>query len=238
MRLDTSFPDRLKWAIEHKKTNQSELSRAIGISVQAVQQWASGSTSSPNRNHLQQACTFLGCRYDWLCYGRGPMLEAQAAAGAQPTVNTDNALLAAEWESRLVEALPTDIRAERNVQLWHDGRRHNLPWLSATVGASWGLYRSPNTLVAGARARLWTLAIARNIVPPVEGRRWLLILSPLDDMLASEKHIDALTSEARILGIEIVHCDTPDASARVLAGNTLPAIPEAALLGLDDSPVL
>jgi len=93
-------------------------------------------------------------------------------------------------------------------------------------------------LVAGARARLWTLAIARNIVPPVEGRRWLLILSPLDDIPASEKHIDALTSEARILGIEIVHCDTPDAAARTLAGNTLPAIPEAALLGLDDSPVL
>lgn len=238
MRLDTSFPDRLKWAIEHRKTNQSELSRAIGISVQAVQQWASGSTSSPNRNHLSQACTYLGCRYDWLCYGKGPMLEAQASAGTQPANNTESALLAAEWESRLAEALPTDARAQRNVQLWHEGRRHNLPWLSATIGASWGLYRSPNTLVAGARARLWSLVVSRSIVPPAEGRRWLLILSPLDDMPASDALLDALTAEARILGIEVIHCDTPDCAARTLAGTAMQAIPEAALLGLDDSPVL
>ena len=78
MRLDSAFSDRLKWAIAAKNTNQAELARAIGISTQAVQQWASGATSNPNREPLLKACQHLGVRYDYLACARGPLTDAQA----------------------------------------------------------------------------------------------------------------------------------------------------------------
>jgi len=103
MRLDTNFAERLRWAIQHRNSNQSELARAIGISVQSVQQWASGATASPNLKHLNAACTFLNVRYEWLAFARGPMVDTPAIP-PDPT-RTAAAHLAVEWEAQFAACL-------------------------------------------------------------------------------------------------------------------------------------
>ena len=242
MRLDSAFSDRLKWAIAAKNTNQAELARAIGISTQAVQQWASGATSNPNREHLLKACQHLGVRYDYLAYARGPMTDAQARAQAAPPAQIDpqTALLAQEWESRLSAALPHDQAAHLQVSLWQDGRRYVVPWLSDALGAAWGLYTASTQTVAAARVRLWTLAVARALAPPVPGRQWTLLLSPLEDGLPDPaRTVEALSDEARLLHLDVALCDSPETAAARLTGLTQPAqAPEEDVLGLSVSSLM
>lgn len=236
MRLDTNFAERLKWAIQHRNSNQSELARGIGISVQSIQQWASGATASPNLKHLNAACAFLGVRYEWLAFARGPMVDAPATP---PDPNrTAAAHLAAEWEAQFASCLPPV--GEHQARLSHDGRVYRVDRVSDAVVAALGLYTSTATLIHNARARLWALSIARSLLPPVGGRTFVLILAPLGDADAemADRHYDLLRAEARLLHIDVALVQTAEQAASVCAGTHTPTVPEEVALGIDDSPIL
>jgi transcriptional regulator with XRE-family HTH domain len=234
MRLDTNFAERLRWAIQHRNSNQSELARAIGISVQSVQQWASGATASPNLKHLNAACQFLNVRYEWLAFARGPMVDTPATP-PDPT-RTATAHLAIEWEAQFAACLPPT--GEHQARLSHDGRVYRIDWVSDAVVAQCGLYSNTASLVHNARSKLWMLAIARALLPPVGGRTFVLILAPLSDSEPADRHYDLLRAEARLLHIDVALVQTAEQAASVCAGTHTPVVPEELLLGIDDSPIL
>lgn len=246
MELDTGFKDRLKWAINSKQTNQSELARAIGTTAQAVQQWVSGATSSPRRDHLEKASAFMGVRYEWLLFGRGPMRlidmvrTQETVAGASDDA-TETTLLSHEWETSLLAALPPEARAGWQAKLCHPSgnAQIRISWVSETIISELGLYKHSGSLISSGRQRLWLLAVARALLPAT-GCRAVLLLAPLEGWReAPDRHIDALRAEARLLGIEVIHASTPEHAAAVLLGQEdAPGIPASDDLGLDVSSVL
>ncbi len=237
MRLDTNFAERLRWAITHKNSNQSELSRAIGISVQAVQQWASGATSNPNLKHLQAAAEFLGVRYDWLAYARGAMTDTPGRPTPHDPSRTAAGVAALDWTSALHSIMPLDA-PYFGCAIGHHGVSYKIDYLSDARVALFGLYSQVNNLIAAARGRLWLLAVARAVLPPLPGRQFVLIIAPLDDTEPVDRHYDVLKSEARLMHIDVVSVQTPAQASQVLGGLYDPAIPPELALGLDDSPLL
>lgn len=248
MELDSGFKDRLRWAINLKETNQSALARAIGTTAQAIQQWVSGATLSPRRDHLMKACEFLGVRYDYLAYGRGPMKLVDTAAPApvlskeSTAEHTETALLSHEWEAALLAAVPESAQASWQYKMTHPSGTAPLriTWVSDKVIAELGLYKHTANLINSARQRLWLLAVARELVPPAAGRRTILLLAPLESWReVPDRHIGALRAEARTLGIEVIHVGTPEhAAAVLLCQEAAPRIPVGEDLGLDVSSVL
>lgn len=247
MELDSGFKDRVRWAINIKESNQSELARHLGVSAQAIQQWVAGATLSPRREHVQAASEFLGCRYEWLAYGRGPMrtVEDDAPAGQhnKHAVASEGAILAHEWEAALLAALPNAQRESWQPRIAHPSGQSSMrvDWVTDQIVAEVGLYRHVGgTMIASIRQRLWLLVLARELLPPVPGRRTLLLLAPLEDWVQkSDKYIDALRAEARVLNIEVQAVTTPEHAAAVLLGKEeAPTIPAGEDHWLDASPVL
>lgn len=246
MYLDPGFKTRLKSAMEARDPpiNQSELARHISTSIrttpQTVQQWCSGHTS-PRRNRLVLAAESLHVRVDWLAHGRGPMrapdLEAKTSHTSSP--NTEDSLLTTEWERALDEALPAGDNTCRNQHIRHPLCQSKLfaNWLSDSIVANLMLYPSTAALIPGARERLWDLLILRDALPPHPNRMTMLLLSPLDN--GSEvpiRHLIALRAEARLLGLEVVHAETPLQAAAILLGKEArQMIPIADDLGLNPS---
>lgn len=187
MELDPGFKDRLKWAITTKETSQSALARHLGVSAQAIQQWAAGATLSPRREHVVAASDFLGCRYEWLAYGRGPMKETELrdgkGAGVRSKNLTESAILGREWEMALRAALPKGDEEHWQVKMPHPSgaAQMRVSWLSDEVIGEVGLYQDVNLLISNARQRLWLLAFVRESLPAVPGRRCILLLAPLED---------------------------------------------------------
>lgn len=249
MELDTGFKDRVRWAINSARSNQSELARAIKTTPQAIQQWVSGATQSPRRDFLMLAAEHLGVRFEWLAYGRGPMKDVpqeplpKIAHGDVP--RTEAALLSHEWESLLLAALPATEREHWQVKLAHPSGvvPMRISWCSDTILAELGLYQSTTNLIHNARHRLWLLAIAREQVPPSTSRRAILLLAPLEDYEGKhdspDRHIAVLRAEARLLNIEVVHVHTPEEAAAALTNTASAAeTPLADELGIDVSSVL
>jgi transcriptional regulator with XRE-family HTH domain len=238
MRLDTNFAERLRWAITHKNSNQSELAREIGISVQAVQQWASGATASPNIKHLHAAAQFLGVRYDWLAYARGVMVDSPGNPEPHDPGKTAAAMLASEWQAQLSSIMPLDA-GSFGVKIGHNGLAYRIDYLTDARVALFGLYSQANSLINAARGKMWLLSVARAILPPLPGRAFLLLLAPLDDDAPSiSRQYELLHNEARLLHIDVVAVQSPHQAAQVLQGDYDPKLPEELTLGIDDSPVL
>jgi transcriptional regulator with XRE-family HTH domain len=243
MDLDTSFPVRLRWAMEIRTPpcTQTELARHIGVSPQSVQQWASGATATPRREKLQAAADYLGVRFDWLAYARGLMRETDSPAAPPAAQATETALLGREWEQALQAALPDSQHDNLHARVEHPSgaTRFRVDYLDATVLAMLGLYRTPAGLIR-ARERLWQLVVARELLGPVPGRRTLFIAAPLTEGgEVPERHLEALRVEARLLGVELHHARTPvDAAALLLGRTEAPVVPLDDALGLDTSPVL
>lgn len=251
MELDLGFKDRLKWAMSHKQTNQSELAREIEkrvngtCSPQAIQQWVSGATTSPRREHLRAAVEFLGVRYEWLAYGRGPMREVDIVPPPRVSgdgASTETALLAHEWEGGLLAAIPDTARKHWQRKFTHPSNTADMrvTWVSDQVLAELGLYKHSTSLIPNARQLLWRLAVARAVVPGTPGRRTALLLAPLEDWREiPERHVAALRAEANVVGIEVIHVTTPEQAAEMLLGqDMLDATPASDDLGLDVSQVL
>jgi transcriptional regulator with XRE-family HTH domain len=245
MDLDPLFKDRIKWAITAKDSNQSELARNIKVSAQGIQQWVSGATTNPRRDHLLKAAEWLGVRFEWLAYGRGPMTQSEAAeAGPAPGANTtEDTLLAREWERALLAALPEAARANWRTRLAHPGAHGSLhvDWNTPLVLAEIGLYRHVDTLVPKGRKRLWLLALAAALTPAAPGRRVVLLLAPLESWRDTPaRHIAALRAEARTLGLDVIHVQTPDQAAALLMDQAVSPDPETGNedIGLDMSALL
>ena len=248
MDLDESFKTRLRWALESHvpPVTQAELARHLGISIQAVSQWMSGLTKSPRRAVLARAANYLNVRLEWLAYARGPMRASDVAAtdATQPPSSgaREAMILAREWEAALASALPEGSETHLHHSVPHPTppAKIRLDWLSDDVVAVLGLYSQPATLVAAARQRLWQLLLARELLPPVPGRRAVLLLAPLDENReAPSRHIDALRSEARLFNVDVLHAGTPDAAAALLLGEEArQPVPLEDELGLDSSPIL
>lgn len=249
MELDTGFKDRVRWAINSAKSNQSELARAIKTTPQAIQQWVSGATQSPRRDYLLAASEFLHVRFEWLAYGRGPMKDVpeeqlpKVARG--DVVRTEAALLSHEWETLLLAALPNGARAHWQVQLTHPSGTVPLrvAWCSDAILAELGLYQTTANLIHSARQRLWLLAMAREQLPPSTSRRTVLLLAPLEHYEAKpdspDRHLAVLRAEARLLNIEVVHVNTPEqAAAELTLSPTTEEVPLSDELGVDMSSVL
>lgn len=244
MELDQSFKERMRWSIEVREPpcTQSELARHLEMSPQAVQQWVSGATSNPRRDKLLKAAEYLGVRFDWLAFARGPMrMSDDKSAAVGQTAPTEAALLMREWESALAVALPSSAHPSLHAAVQHPNgtSRFRVDFLGDDVLAMVGLYRSAAAVIK-ARERLWQLIVARELVPPIPGRRFMLILSPLEEWRdVPERHIEALRSEARLVGIEVFHVRTPVEAAALLLGKVehrVVSIEDD--LGLDSSPVL
>jgi hypothetical protein len=186
----------------------------------------------------------MGVRYEWLAYGRGPMREIDTVPSPVKTgtASAETALLSHEWEEALLAALPDSARSHWQLKFPHPAgsAQMRVSWVSDALLAELGLYKHSGNLIHNARQLLWHLAVAREVVPPLAGRRTVLLLAPLDDWTeVPERHIDALRAEARANGIELIHVATPEQAAGVLLGQTAaPHIPLADDLGLDVSPVL
>lgn len=242
MELDSGFKDRLRWAINVKETNQSALARELGISAQGVQQWVSGATSNPKRELPVKACDFLGCRYEWLAYGRGPMKASETVNAPAPANAPETVLLAHEFDAAVQAALPPEQLGNWKHKVGHPSGRAQLhvDWISDQLIAEVGLYKDPANLVLNARQHLWMITMLREILPPVAGRRAMLVLAPVESWRdVPERHIEALQSEARLMNIELIHVKTPDQVAAALAGQEQEFnLPEDEDLGLDVSPLL
>jgi hypothetical protein len=64
-------------------------------------------------------------------------------------------------------------------------------------------------------------------------------LCTISACITKDIHIDALRSEARLFGVDVLHAPTPDAAAAVLLGEEArQPVPLADDLGLDSSPIL
>ena len=115
-----------------------------------------------------------------------------------------------------------------------------ITWVSDKVVAELGLYKHTANLINSARQRLWLLTVAREMVPPVVGRRTILLLAPLESWReVPDRHIGALRAEARTVGIEVIHVTTPEhAAAVLLCQEAAPAVPIGEDLGLDVSAML
>lgn len=67
-----TFADRLRWAMENKKTSQSDLARAVGVNRATINFWVSGKTKEVEGSNLSKAANFLGVTPLWLTTGKGP----------------------------------------------------------------------------------------------------------------------------------------------------------------------
>lgn len=76
--------DRIKALLAHRgikpRNMRSELSKACGISYQAVSQWFSGETANIKNDNLAAIAETYGSSVDWLLTGKGEMLSATAPA--------------------------------------------------------------------------------------------------------------------------------------------------------------
>lgn len=249
MELDLAFKDRILMAIRHKESSQSELAREIGkriegtCSPQAIQQWVSGATTSPRREHLRAAVEFLGVRYEWLAYARGPMRVADIApTPSAPGADAEAAILAHEWDTALLAAMPDDARSHWRQKFPHPSGTADMSvaWASPGALVEVGLYTHSTSLIPNARQLLWRLAVARAILPGTTQRRTVLLLASLENWReVPERHVAALRAEAGVLGIEVIHVASPERAAQVLLGEEQArAVPAADELGLDVSSVL
>jgi phage repressor protein C with HTH and peptisase S24 domain len=76
--------DRIKALLTHRgikpRNMRSELSKACGISYQAVSQWFSGETANIKNDNLAAIAETYGSSVDWLLTGKGEMLSEPAPA--------------------------------------------------------------------------------------------------------------------------------------------------------------
>ena len=70
----STIADRLNEALAQSGMTASELARAIRVKPQAVSQWLSGATKSPNATNLLKAAVVLGVNPQWLTEGKGQRL--------------------------------------------------------------------------------------------------------------------------------------------------------------------
>ncbi|MTD32610.1 XRE family transcriptional regulator [Paludibacterium denitrificans] len=84
----TTLSERVLLALESAKMDQSDLSRRVGVSSVAVNNWCTGATKSIKGENLLKAASALGVRPDWLAYGTGQML----ATRNEKSKNTENEL--------------------------------------------------------------------------------------------------------------------------------------------------
>lgn len=70
-----SFAERLLWAIDHKKTNQSQLAKAVGISRTSINKWVRDN-ATPSSENIFEAASYLGVSAVWLSNGDGDPIES------------------------------------------------------------------------------------------------------------------------------------------------------------------
>lgn len=240
MFLDSGFKTRLKLAMEARdpSVNQSELARHLKVTPQAVQQWVSGRTL-PRRDKLVLAADFLYVRFEWIAFGRGPMRasDLERKTSQASSASTEDSLRATEWERALLDSLPPGGN-----QCWRQEIRHpfghgqiKTDWFSDSIAANLMLYRNTATLTSGARQHLWVLAVLREAMPPLPNRRTILLLSPFEEWREEPtRHMDVLRAEARLLGLEVLHINTPLQAAAILLGKEArQLVPIADDLGLN-----
>ena len=69
-----TYGDRLSEALEHAKKSRAELSRGIGLSVQAIGQVINGDTKALTAENNALAAEFLRVSSYWLATGNGEMV--------------------------------------------------------------------------------------------------------------------------------------------------------------------
>lgn len=242
MNLDSGFKARLKSAMEVRDppTSQSRLARHLGISAQAVNQWVKkGKTTLPKLDNLAKAADFLQVSLAWLAYGQGQMRKPsqRTLMSGASSQNTEDSLLTKQWELALLDALASGGNECWQHSIRHPSGQSNLTadWLSDSIVANLALYSNTANLVSGARQRLWQLAILREAMSPLPDRRPILILSPLHaGGEVPVQHIQVLRTEARLLGLDVLHAGSPIQTAAILLGKEeRQVIPIADDLGLN-----
>jgi hypothetical protein len=155
---------------------------------------------------------------------------------------SETALLSDEWRSAFVASIPETVPRACDNPVAHPagGKPLRVCWATDTMLAEVGLYRANlGSLLAGARQKLWLLAVVRELLPPNPTRRTVLILSPLEEWAPRpDKHIDVLRAEARLLGIEVVHAATPEEGAAIVLEQPIPAQDTGDDIGVDAGPVI
>lgn len=79
----TTLSERVLAALEAANMDQSDLSRRVGISSVAVNNWCTGATKSIKGENLLRAASALGVRPDWLAYGHGSMKSVDLGPAIQ-----------------------------------------------------------------------------------------------------------------------------------------------------------
>jgi hypothetical protein len=138
--------------------------------------------------------------------------------------NADQTVFAREWEHRLFVALGHET-ALPEVAIRRDGVSLKVAMLDDKIGVVLGLYFNASALHNAARVRLWVLALAKTVTPYLPSRRWVLILAPLGDQVATAKTLDTLTAEAKVMGMDAVHVSSPEQAAAVIHGQEIAMVP-------------
>jgi len=79
----TTFGARLEWALKRKDMSSSALSRALGISRNAVSQWKN-LKNRPAQETLTQTAQVLGVDIHWLATGQGEAIKQPEVPKAAP----------------------------------------------------------------------------------------------------------------------------------------------------------
>lgn len=126
-----TFADRFEEALKRRSLTKAELARRIGVSKQAVGEWASGKTKNVRPDNLVEAAKLLGVRVEWLAVGDLPMERHPLWVDPPPSSSNDYRLASTDFSMvpRYDVRASAGPGAEAGIELVEDHLAFRGSWL-------------------------------------------------------------------------------------------------------------